>query len=322
MSVYTPLDLADVNSWLAGYGLPAANTLTPIKSGIENSNFFVGLGDGREFVLTLFEELNAADAAFLGPLLAHLDRAGIPVAAPLADGRGQRLGMLAGKPAQLAPRIAGQHPLTPDAATCATMGQALAKLHVALRDYPLARANSHGADWWAAVAERQHPHLDADGQRLLDRLRQQHADTLRRHPNLPQGLIHGDLFRDNTLYDNTPDAGPALRAVLDFSECSRDYWLLDIAITLNDFCRQWPGDAPDAQRRDAFLAAYASVRPLTADERAALPVFMATAAMRFWLSRLEVASRNAEEARTGEHVLEKNPQEMRSLAAALLTSTC
>ena len=105
MSVYTLLSLADVSPWLAGYGLPPAQQLTPIKSGIENSNFFVTLADGRELVLTLFEELDAAEAAFLGPLLAHLATAGVPVAAPLADLGGGRLGTLAGKPAQLAPRL-------------------------------------------------------------------------------------------------------------------------------------------------------------------------------------------------------------------------
>lgn len=313
MSVYTLLTLANVTPWLAGYGLPPAHQLTPIKSGIENSNFFLTLADGRELVLTLFEELDAAEAAFLGPLLAHLDAAGVPVATPLADRDGRQLGTLAGKPAQLAPRVGGQHPQAPDAAVCAQMGRTLAQLHGALRDYPLARPNQHGAAWWAAVAERQRPGLDAEGQRLLDRLRARHADALTQHPDLPQGLIHGDLFRDNTLFD-----GATLRAVLDFSECSRDHWLLDIAITVNDFCRQWPADTPDPARRHAFLSAYDAVRPLTADEQAALPAFLATAAMRFWLSRLEVAGRNAEEARGGEHVLEKNPQEMRDLAAALL----
>ena len=77
MSVYTALTLSDTRAFLANYALPAAVALEPIKGGIENSNFFVRLADDRELVLTLFEELPAAEAAFLGPLLAHLAAAGI-----------------------------------------------------------------------------------------------------------------------------------------------------------------------------------------------------------------------------------------------------
>jgi Ser/Thr protein kinase RdoA (MazF antagonist) len=107
MSVYTHITLADVQPFVAGHGLPPAITLVPIKGGIENSNFFLTLTDGRELVLTIFEELGRDEAGFLGPLLAHLTAQGLPVAGPLADRDGLRLGTLADKPAQLAPRLAG-----------------------------------------------------------------------------------------------------------------------------------------------------------------------------------------------------------------------
>ena len=83
----------------------------PIASGIENTNYFVRCEDGREFVLTLFEELNAAEAAFLPPLLQHLQREGVPVAGPLVAKGGKSLLTLRDKPVQLAPRIIGGHPV-------------------------------------------------------------------------------------------------------------------------------------------------------------------------------------------------------------------
>jgi len=314
MSVYTHLTLADVQPFVAAYSLPAARALEPIKGGIENSNYFLTLTDGRALVLTLFEELGADEASFLGPLLAHLARHGVPVAGPLTDRSGQHLRTLAGKPAQLAPRLAGAHPEQPDAAQCAAMGRTLAQLHVALRDYPLSRPNAHGAAWWEDVAARRRPLLPAGDQALLDRTLTALADIRQRHPQLPTGLIHGDLFRDNTLF-----SGNAVTGVLDFSECSHDHWLLDIAITGNDFCRDWPRNTPDPVRLSAFLQGYTEVRPLGADEQTALPVFLAVAAMRFWLSRLDIGQRNAEEGRAGEHVTQKNPEEMKQLLAVLLT---
>jgi homoserine kinase type II len=315
MSVYTLLSLQDIQPFVAAYGLPVATTLTPIKGGIENSNYFLTLADGRELVLTLFEELSATNAAFLAPLLTHLQSAGIAVAAPLPDRHQVRLGRLAGKPAQLAPRLSGSHPDMPSATQCRAMGSALAALHLALQDYPLHRDNAHGPEWWNDVATRWQPRLSVTDRELLTRTLAQYARVCAEHPDLPRGLIHGDLFRDNTLF-----SGDSVSAILDFSETSRDHWLLDISITVNDFCRQWPSDEPDSQRRDAFLQGYESRRALTAAEKKALPVFLAVAAMRFWLSRLDIGSRNAEEGRGGEHVLEKDPAEMRALCARLLAS--
>lgn len=313
MSVYTTLSARDIQSFLDGYALPPLGDFTPIKGGIENSNYFVRLVDDRELVLTLFEELKAGEALFLGPLLDHLEAGGVPVATPLQDGTGRYLGELLGKPAQLAPRLPGQHPEAPGPDQCRAMGAALAHLHVTLRNYPLDRPNAHGAAWWEGLARRWQPQLPAADGELLARLLNRHAEICARHPDLPRGLIHGDLFRDNTLF-----MADAVTAVLDFSETGLDYWLLDIAITTNDFCRQWPAPTPDARRRAAFLEGYESARPLTEAERAALPVFLAVAAMRFWLSRLDINARNRAEQRGGEHVLEKDPGEMRELARVLL----
>lgn len=314
MSVYTVLEAAAIQAFLDQYALPPLGSFAPIKGGIENSNYFVTLVDGREFVLTLFEELPAAEAGLLGPLLAHLETCGVPVATPLRNNAGLYLGLLQGKPAQLAPRLPGVHPAAPDAAQCAAMGEALAHLHIALTGYSLARANAHGAEWWDAVAHRWQQKLPAPERTLLQRILQLYADACANHPNLPAGLIHGDLFRDNTLF-----VADTVTAVLDFSETSHDHWLLDIAITVNDFCRIWPTTEPDPQRRAAFLAGYERARPLQEGEKAVLPVFLAVAAMRFWLSRLDIGERNRAENRGGEHVLEKDPAEMQLLASQLIS---
>ncbi len=313
MSVYTLLSARDIQSLLDAYALPPLGDFTPIKGGIENSNYFVRLVDGRELVLTLFEELKADEALFLGPLLDHLEAGGVPVATPLQDRSGRYLGELLGKPAQVAPRLPGQHPEAPGPDQCRAMGATLAHLHVTLQNYPLDRPNAHGAAWWENLARHWQPQLSSADGELMARLLSRHAEICARHPELPRGLIHGDLFRDNTLF-----MADAVTAVLDFSETGLDYWLLDIAITTNDFCRQWPAPRPNALRREAFLEGYESARPLTEAERAALPVFLAVAAMRFWLSRLDINARNRAEQRGGEHVLEKDPGEMRELARVLL----
>lgn len=62
-----------------------------------------------------------------------------------------------------------------------------------------------------------------------------------------------------------------------------------------------------------FLKAYETVRPLTEDEKSCLELYLAMAAGRFWMMRLQVAQKNAAEGRTGEDILQKNPEEMRNM---------
>ena len=67
------------------------------------------------------------------------------------------------------------------------------------------------------------------------------------------------------------------------------------------------------EKAETFLTAYQQVRPLTQDELACLDIFLAMAACRFWCMRLQVAQKNAEQGRTGEDILQKDPIEMRMM---------
>jgi homoserine kinase type II len=319
MSVYTLIQSPDLAPLLQAYGLGDVVALVPIQGGIENSNYFltVQAPDGpRELVLTLFEELAPEDAAFLPPLLAHLHQAGVPVAAPLATRDGRYQPGFRGKAVQIAPRLRGRHVEAPAAVECEAMGRTLAALHRALGGYELHRANAHGAGWWHEVAARWRPQLPEMDAELLGLTLADFDQLTQRMGELPRGLIHGDLFRDNTLFD-----GNTVSGVLDFSEAAEDYLLLDIAITMNDFCRAWPGIGLRLTSARAFIAGYESLRALTPDEREAMPIFLAIAAMRFWLSRLDINARNQAEGRQGEHVLEKDPKEMRDMMRDRLGST-
>ena len=104
-----------------------------------------------------------------------------------------------------------------------------------------------------------------------------------------------------------------LHPYLDFYELNQDELLFDIAITLNDFCTDFPELSLNESKAIAFLNAYETVRPLTQDEKACLELYLAMAAGRFWLMRLQVAAKNAAEGRTGADILQKNPDEMRNM---------
>lgn len=311
MSVYTVLTLAEVQAFAQRFDLTVSR-ITPIQNGIENSNYFVTLNDGRELVLTLFEELSKTDAEILARLMQRLYSKGLPVAVPLADSFGVRIHTLADKPAQFAPRLAGSSPITPTVAQAAQMGAALARMHLALEHDPLPQEQSKKTEynqvWWEAGKDELKPSLSMEDQQLLDQVFEKFTEVKQHYPNLPKGLIHGDVFRDNTLF-----VEDKLSALLDFSTVTYDDWLMDITITINDFCTHYPDVSLDQERFIAFVDAYSDVRKMTDQESGALPIYMAMAACRFWVSRLQIAVRNHLEGRVNEDVLEKDPNEMRRM---------
>jgi homoserine kinase type II len=122
------------------------------------------------------------------------------------------------------------------------------------------------------------PHLSAADQTLLsDSMAfQAKLDVA----DLPSGVIHADLFRDNVLFD-----GDEIGGLIDFYYACHDVLAYDLAIAVNDWCVEADGQF-DASRLSAMLDAYQAVRPFSAAEQVAWPSLLRTAALRFWLSRL------------------------------------
>ena len=314
MSVYTPLSLEEVQAFAKPYGLNIID-LIPIQGGIQNTNYFLLDHTQKYYVLTVFEELDAEGAGELIPVLECLAHAGVPVAVPLKH-HDQAIHAIVGKPAQIAPRLIGQHPEQTTLAQVQAIAQAQAKLHVALQHFPLQRETQRNQHYWADVAAQLRPSLAFEDQQLLDQVFQQFNQLIRRYPDRPSGWIHADLFRDNTLFE-----GDQLQGILDFYELNQDEWLFDIAISLNDFCTFYPNTQLDPSKVEAFLTAYQHVRPLTADEMACLDIFLAMAACRFWTMRLQVAQKNQQQERTGDDILQKNPLEMKMMLQERLQRT-
>ena len=306
MSVYTTLSLNEVQAFAAPYGLEVIG-LNPIQGGIQNTNYFIVCADGTQFVLTLFENMDTEAAAELIPVLEYLGQQGLAVPVPLKHS-GQSIHTLKDKPAQIAPRMLGQHPMPSTLEQVEQIAIAQAQMHVALQDFPLQRKTARDHAYWYNVAKQIKPTLNVADTALLNNLLGLYEALTAMYPNRPKGFIHSDLFRDNTLFE-----GNTLKGILDFYEMNRDELLFDIAITLNDFCTEYPEVTLNEAKATAFLNAYSSIRPITEDEKSCLELYLAMAAGRFWMMRLQVAQMNQAEGRTGDDILQKNPLEMRNM---------
>ncbi|WP_210397294.1 homoserine kinase [Motiliproteus sediminis] len=283
MAVYTRLSDAALNDFLADFDLGRLVGYQGIDGGIENTNYFVDLdqqGQRRQFVLTLFEELPYDEMPFFVELTAYLAERGVPVPAPFKDRYGIALKTLANRPALLLPRFRGKPMEAPRVEHCGQIGTALARFHLAGQDFFMTRQAHRGVFWWRRESSRVASVLSSYDAALL---KQEVAlfDALRADPgNLPAGVIHGDLFADNALFD-----GDQLSGIIDLYNACTGYLLYDLAIVTNDWCSRSDGSL-DPQRSAALLDNYAAIRPYTDDERRAWPILLRTAAMRFWLSRL------------------------------------
>lgn len=241
MSVYTPLSLEEVQAFAEPYGL-AIIDLIPIQGGIQNTNYFLVDQSKQHYVLTVFEELDAEGAGELVPVLDCLGKAGVPVAVPLKY-NGQAIHSIADKPAQIAPRLMGEHPEQASIKQVQAIAQAQAKLHLALQGFPLERDFNRNHQYWSEVANQLRPQLIQADQQLLNQVFHLFTVITQAYPNRPTGFIHSDLFRDNTLFQ-----GDQLQGILDFYELNQDEWLFDIAISINDFCTAYPQAHLDVEK--------------------------------------------------------------------------
>jgi homoserine kinase type II len=295
MAVFTPIKLEDISQWISqDFDIGQANEIRGIHGGIENSNFFLDTtkdGKKQEYVLTIFERLSAAQLPFYLELMRHLANKGIPVPKPIENKQGEILFTLKGKPAAIVSKLPGLSRLQPEANHCALVGQMLAKMHLAGKDFVKTQENLRSLAWWQKTVPQVLSHLsDAQKELLTSELAtQEQFFTSEVYALLPQGASHCDLFRDNVLFDPqgaSDGSQDQLGGFFDFYFAGTDKWLFDLAVTANDWCLADNRQDLDPARFKALMDAYQAVRPLSKEEQASWPLMVRAAALRFWISRL------------------------------------
>tara|TARA_Y100000815_G_scaffold11058_5_gene9948 strand:- start:56330 stop:57289 length:960 start_codon:yes stop_codon:yes gene_type:complete len=281
LAVYTDINEGDLGAFLADYDVGELQSYRGIAEGVENSNFLVHTTAGQ-FILTLYEKrVNRDDLPFFLGLMQHLATRGISCPLPVERRDGAILGELCGRPAAMVTFLEGIWLRRPQPVHCAEVGRGLAEMHLAGEGFALTRGNSLTlADWrplWTKAkdhADAIDPDLVGETETLLDRLE---AEWPR---NLPQGVIHADLFPDNVFF-----LGDALSGFIDFYFACNDAFAYDVAVCLNAWCFE-RDHAFNLTKARAMLKAYNAVRPLAPAEAEALPILSAGAALRFMLTRL------------------------------------
>ena len=281
MAVYTDVTAEELADFLSTYGIGDLLSYKGIAEGVENSNYLLHTGKGY-FFLTLYEKRVAAqDLPFFLGLMTHLATHGISCPQPVVNKSGEALGTLAGRPAAIIDFLEGVWPRRPNAAHCAAIGEALARMHLAGADFKMARPNALSVKGWRPLFDQAAARADSVQHGLRDLLASELDHLENCWPDdLPKGVIHADLFPDNALF-----LGERLSGLIDFYFACNDMFAYDVAICLNAWCFEIDHSFNVTKAR-AFLGAYARVRKLSAAERQAFPLLARGAAIRFLLTRL------------------------------------
>lgn len=290
MAVYTHLGAEEMSALIARFDVGTLVSAKGIAEGVSNSNWLLETtgkdGAGARFILTMYEfRIELEDLPYFLSLLDHLAAKGCPVPRTIHDRDGNLFvsehGPNRDKALALIEFLRGVSVSTPTAGQARAVGAELARLHLAAADFPASRANGMGVAEWQRLAAacgpeglaRINPELAAIVAEELPRLAASWPT------DLPAGVIHADLFPDNVLM-----LGDKVTGLIDFYFACNDLIAYDLAVTHVAWCF----DKHDVFQPDvsqALIEGYETLRPLSAEERAVLPLLGQGAAMRFAMSR-------------------------------------
>lgn len=279
MAVYTELSLAHADEIARAHGLGAASAVEGVLAGSVNSNFFVDTEAGRRFV-RVYEEQAVEGLRYEHALLTHLADAGLPVPR-VVPGPPPGALRVAGKPIAVFEVIGGdeicQAGVTPDHTR--SVGEFLARTHLAAQSFAVRKAGRFGRpqirERLEGIAALGRPELAEAVPALFTTLDELDATE---NPDLPRGVIHGDLFRDNVRWETGVIVG-----ALDWESASDGPYVYDLAVAMLAWCY---GDTLEERLWRAMIDGYASLRPLGGEELAGLRHALIGAATRFTVTRI------------------------------------
>ena len=287
MAVYTSLNISDLNIWLKNFDIEPLKDLKGISAGVTNTNYLISTKQSK-YILTIFEHHTIEELPFYINLMIFLQKHSFRCPKPILSKGGESLNLLKGKPALIVSFLEGheiQNKSSHEQAYEITqIGQRLGQLHNLGMKFKESRENRRDLLWIKNKYQELKNNVSPGNQKLIE---DEIYFLIGSHKNdLPSGIIHGDLFRDNVIYSQKDGPG-----FIDFYYACNEILVYDIAIAINDWCIDLDGKI-DSPKLVNFMAGYEKERPLESNEHDYLPKALRWAALRFFISRLEHVDSN------------------------------
>lgn len=261
MASYTQIGSKEAEEILHLYGRSNVLKLTPLSLGISNSNYRVDLKN-ESVLLKISNDKNQLQLGEEQAILLYLSQCGYPYSLkPFTLKTGEFVYNYGPYFGVIYPFIQGIPP-GPSDYTCKEVGAALAKLHSIKHDEnTLQKLRSHESVGFGAQqildysksSKCPSDYREAFGHFFPDLL----EEFLATH--FEKGIIHGDLYYDNTLFNNN-----SLCTVLDFEQAGLGEYLLDLGISLSGTCLE--KGRVITPLVNSYLEGYEAIRPLKPHE--------------------------------------------------------
>lgn len=260
MASYTQIGAVEAEDILRLYGRGKVLKLTPLSLGISNSNYRVDLED-ESVLLKISNDKNQVQVAEEQAILLYLNELGYPYSLkPLALKSGELVYTFGSYFGVLYPFVDGIPP-GPSDYTCKEVGAALATLHSLKHNEKINSLRPHESVGFGAREILEYTQGVTCPSDFREAFTYFFTDKLEEFLTSPleKGIIHGDLYYDNTLFNNNH-----LSAVLDFEQAGRGEYLLDLGISLSGTCLE--KGRVITPLVNSFLEGYEAIRPLNSHE--------------------------------------------------------
>ena len=281
MAVYTKLEHQEVEQFLEQYNINNFKDYKGITEGVENTNYLIKTSE-QDYILTIYEKrVDENDLPFFIKLLSYLSENKFPCPKPIANKNNEKINRIKNKNAALVTFINGQSKNKITSEECFEIGKITAQLHEITKKFDINRKNNLSIENWDSIFEKTiKQKIDLD-ESIIKKTKNYLNFLKDKWPkNLPQGIIHADLFPDNIFFTNNKVSG-----IIDFYFACNDFFAYEIAICINSLCFD-NNSTFNMTKAKNLIDGYTSIRTLSEDEKKYLPILSMGAAMRFFLTRL------------------------------------
>ncbi len=283
MAIYTKISKNDVISIEKKFNLGKIIYFKGIKKGIENTNYLLKTKN-KQFILTIFEKrVQKKDLPFFMKLMDKLSKYKINCPKPQRNKKGNFLIKIKNKTGSIVSFVEGKDKLKLNPKDCYEIGKNIAKLHRASKKIKLYRKNSLSLKEWPKLLNKIGNKSKVINLNLNKLMNKSFLQIKNKWPkNLPNGIIHADLFIDNIFFKNNKFNG-----YIDFYFACNDFLMYEIAICINALCFDKKNNkfVFNKKKSTNLIRGYSKIRKFSDKERKSLNILCKGAALRYLLTR-------------------------------------
>ena len=283
MAVYTKINKKDISYINRKFNIEKILEFKGIKQGIENTNYLLK-SKSKKFILTIFEKrVSKKEIPFFMKLMDELNKSKINCPKPHKKKGGGYLINIKNKTACIVSFLKGKDKKSLSFKNCNDIGKMIAEMHQSTKKINLSRKNSMGVRYLNPLMKsiRFKSKKFTNVEKFL---KTNFKDIKMKWPkNLPNGIIHGDLFIDNIFFKNN-----RLSGVIDFYFAANDYFMYEIAICINALCfdKKKSKFSINKKKVKNLINGYEKIRKISIKEKKSLNILCRGAAMRYFMTRL------------------------------------